>query len=261
MIRRSAVAALATVGLAGLALAACTSAPASTPPTAAPTTASPTETLTAALGKLKGQSYDVALTQQGGDTTGKGSVNAATTSASMQQGGTVEGQTVNVAAVQVGTSLWVKIDLGAATDAQAGIDPSKWMLVDPTKATGPKAKTFDLTGSDAFDLAGLLTSTAGVTATGSMLSGTVDLTAATGVSGPDSSTLKAAGTAAKAVPFTATVDSQGRLTDLKVTAPANKALDEEFVFSNYGSPSAIDTPAAADVIPATAVVYQILNTN
>ena len=86
------------------------------------------------------------------------------------------------------------------------------MLVDQTKLTGADSKPFDLTGPDALDVAGLLTSVTNVTATDpTHLTGTVDLTAATGINSPDSDALTKAGAAAKATPFTVTLDDQGRL--------------------------------------------------
>jgi hypothetical protein len=248
---------------AGLGLTACTTAgttPGATPTTTPPPTLSPTDALTAALGKLKTQGYDLTLTQQGGLITGGGSVDASKTSATLEQKGTVDGATLDLSATQIGTTLWVKIDAGPL-NSSVGVDPTKWMLVDQTKVTGAKSKTFDLAGSDALDISKLLASTSGVTRTDAThLSGTVDLTAATGVSAPDSGDLSKAADAAKKVPFVATLDDQGNLTDLTITADvANKALSEEFKLSNFGSQKPITAPAAADVVPAPDLVYTILN--
>jgi len=256
--RRIAIAGLLLV--ASLGLTACTTAGTpTTPATTAPPTLSPTETLSAAAAKLKGQSYDVAVTQQG-DATGKASVDSANNSASLQLSGTVEGATLSLSAIQIGTNFWVKVDLGAL-NSTVGLDATKWMLTDQSKITSKDAKPFDLAGSDALDIAGLLTSTSNVTRTDAThLSGTVDLTKSTGVSAPDNDDLTKAAALAKATPFTATVDDQGRLVDLKITPDAaNSVLAQTFAFSNFGSPTKITAPAPGDVVPAPDFVYQLLN--
>jgi hypothetical protein len=61
-----------------------------------------------------------------------------------------------------------------------------------------------------------------------------------------------------AVPFTATLDGQGRLSELKITG-ANEAFNLDITFSNYGSPTPIAAPAVADVLPAPDLLYQALN--
>jgi hypothetical protein len=135
------------------------------------------------------------------------------------------------------------------------------MLVDQKKITAGLSKSFDLDRADALDLTGLLSNVNSVTRTDAThLAGTVNLTAATGVSRPRPDTLATAGAAAAAVPFTITLDDQGRLTDLNITGtgPASD-LTEEFGISSYGSPTQVTAPAAADVIDAPAVLYELLN--
>lgn len=74
------------------------------------------------------------------------------------------------------------------------------------------------------------------------------------------SVVLAAGAAATHVPFTATLDDQGRLVELKITpAEANKDLAENITFTKYGPPTPIVAPAAAEVLPATSALYDALN--
>jgi hypothetical protein len=245
--------------VAGLALAACTNATAT--PAATPTpTVSPADQLAAALGKLKGQGYDVAITA-GSSTTGKASVDPSRQAAQDMVMGEAGGQAFTVTIVQVGSSMWTKVDLGQ-TGSTLGLDPTKWLLIDQSKMTGPNSKHFDLSGPDAFDVTGLMASTAGVKATDAThLTGTVDLTAATGINQPAKDALTQAGDKAKAVPFTAALDDQGRLTDLGINAAGiNSNLSETFSYSNYGSPSAITAPPASDVIPAPVAFYTLFGT-
>ena len=261
--RRIAAMGLGIFAAASLSLTACestgTTSTGTSPSASAPApTAAPADTLIAALGKLKSQGYDVKMTAASGGLNGNASIDPTAGNASLEEKGSVQGVTIDISAVEIGTDLWAKIDLGAAS-SQLGIDPTKWMLVDQTKLTGADSKPFDLTGPDALAVAGLLTSVTNVTATDAThLSGTVDLTAATGISSPDSSDLSKAGDAAKTVPFTVTLDDQGRITDIKVT-PSAAELAEEFTFSNYGSPTAITAPPAANVIPAPAAIYSFFN--
>jgi hypothetical protein len=257
------MAALGALAAAGLVLAACTTT--STPSTTTTSTTAlpaPADQLTAALGTLKGASYNVHLKISNGQANGTGAVNAATNSASVTETASANGTNVTITVTVVGASEWVKLDLGSTINAQASIDPTKWMLVDQTKVTIDQGKAFDFSGPDALDLTGLLTSVSGVTRSDSThLSGTVDLTKATGVSKATDAQLTTAGADAKAVPFTAVLDDQGRLTELAVSPPAAKdsALAADFTLSDFGSATTVSAPANADVIPAVPAVYQVLN--
>ncbi len=269
--RRFALAGLGMLAVASLALTGCEST-ATTTPSASNSPGSPGssgggtaalpagDALTAAIGKLKGTGYDVKVVSEGGTGQGTGSVDPTTNSASLDEKGTVQGQSIEIAALQIGSDLWAKVNLGAL-NAQLGVDPAKWMLLDQSKITDASAKPFDLAGPDAFGVTGKLTSVKNVTRVDAThLTGTVDLTQATGVSAPSSADLSKAGAAAAATPFTATLDDQGRLVDIKINADAvNKNLSDEISFSNYGSPTAISKPNAADVVPAPEGLYQIFS--
>ena len=262
--RRIAVAGLGLLAAASLSLTACetTTTPIASSsaspgtPTAGSGTAS--QALVGALGKLTGQGYNVTLTHDTGAMTGTGSIDPANKSAALDEKGTISGQSVEINAVQVGTNLWAKIDLGAL-GSTFGIDSTKWYLIDETKLTGTDNAPFDLTGADALDAAKLLTSVTNVTATDSThLTGTVDLSAATGVNSPDSDALTKAGALAKSIPFTVTLDDQGRPTDIKISS-TSPGLSTEMTFANYGSPTAVTAPATADVVPAPTGIYTFLN--
>jgi hypothetical protein len=254
--RRSAIVVL--LATAGLALTACSTSTPSSTPTSAPTTTpalTPAQRLTAALAKFAGAGYDVKVTF--GPVVVTGSVDNSTHSATLLFSGTVGGVHRQGGATKIGEKLWLKVDFGPQKNQEAKIDPTKWMLVDPAKLK-PGQVPFDLTGPDALQVAGVLTSVTNVTATDAThLSGTVDLTKAIGPSTPGStSAIQSAGSAAAAVPFTVTLDDQGRMLELKITADASHPLlSDDIVFSNYGSPSPITAPADADVVPAVPALY------
>ena len=89
------------------------------------------------------------------------------------------------------------------------------------------------------------------------LTGTVDLTAATGdVSDP--ATIAAAGVAAKAAPFLVRLDEQGRISNLSYNVPGTKTVFD-VQYTNYGAPSMIEPPDASTVIPMPDKVYPALN--
>jgi hypothetical protein len=182
---------------AALAMSACAAASDGTPsgnPSGATTSsapiADPGAALTSAIGKFSGVGYDLKVTS------GEGINGTGSHSATVNAKGTVQGVSVEIAAIEIGADLYAKVNLGALT-ATVGLDPTKWYQLDPT---------------------------AGETA----------------------------------VPFTVTLDSLGRIAELKIDAGAGHEADsEDFQFSNYGSPSPITKPDGA--IPAPDGIYQVLN--
>jgi hypothetical protein len=230
------------------------------PQTDQPSGEPPSALLTAALAKLNGQSYNLTLSLLNHSTTGHGSVDAAHDSASAELTTSALGQPIDIVETEVGSTIWLKINIGTL-GSYAGIDPTKWLLIDRAKIATGMIESFDLTGTDALDLAGLLSTVSGVTRIDAThLTGTADLLAATGVSRPRPETLTAAGAAAMAVPFTVTLDDQGRLTDLILTGtgPAS-GLTQEFGISSYSAATPVTAPAPATVIDAPPVLYQFLN--
>jgi hypothetical protein len=211
------------------------------------------------LAKLKTVGFDVTLSLPAQGATIKASVDYATKAAAETATVDVLGQTLMIAATLIGSDLWMKADLGPLARG-GGVDKTKWYRVDPAKLKDD-SKPFDLTGSEPLAITPLFTSVAGLTRTDAThLTGTVDLTKATGPQSPDDSSVTDAGTAATHVPFTATLDDQGRLVELKITpADANKDLAEDITFTRYGSPTPIAAPAASEVLPATSALYDALN--
>jgi hypothetical protein len=222
-----------------------------------------------AVAGLKGQGYDLSgstgSTANGAD--GKldasGSVDPQDNAATLDFQGTIGGNPVDVDFTQVGDTFYAKLDLGALQN-QLGVPATQWMKVDESKLQpDSSAIPFDMSGSsDALDIAGLLTSVSDVhfaqPGDTTHIEGTVDLTAATGVAAPDSGDVAKAGAAAKATPFTATLDGQGRLTDLQVNADSfDGNLSEEIAFSHFGSPESVSAPAAS--VPAPPAAYDFFN--
>jgi hypothetical protein len=247
--------------LSALGLVACTSTPSSStaPPVTTTTTQqqSPSDTLKAALDKLTGASYDftTTLVDRNSTTTVVASA-AGRTSARVKVDGDEGGAMIHLDSVYINGDVWFKVDL-ASFNARFGIDPTKWMKADLSKLTGRTGPP-DLTGPDVMQTHALFTKVVTVTRTDDThLTGTVDLTAAKAdISDP--ATMAAAGPAAKTAPFTVTLDDQGRITAVTYTIPGTKS-DFQAHYSNYGSPSPIQPPDPATVIPMPASVYAALN--
>lgn len=260
--RRFAVTGVGALAIASLALAACSSTSNSASAGSASPTPSvaPSAALLAAAAGLNGKGYDMTLTAAG--ITGHGSVDPTNHAVTLDAKGSEGGQTYELDLTGIGSDLWVKVDLGAL-NSQVGLDPKKWLKIDATKIDDSTIG-LDLSNlSDVLDIASLTKAVSNVQRTDAThLTGTIDLTNLSGVEKPDADVLKKAGAAAKSVPFTATLDGQGRLSDLKINGDSiDSGLSVDIAVSNVGSPTAVTPPPAADVVPAPAAIYQILGSN
>ena len=257
-IRRFAVVSLLLATGIGLAGCGTNSQPGSAAATT-PAQVSPAAALTNALATLKNTGYDATLTIPQGATvkTSVDYVNKAATQAVY-----VGGPTLSEAFTEIGSDLWVKADFGPLVQ-NLNIDKTKWYKFDASKLQ-PEAIPFDLVGSQPprstrplawpLGIGAVFANVANVTRTDAThLAGVVDLTKATRPEAPGKSSATDS-----AVPFTATLDGQGRLTELKITW-ASADLNLGITFSNYGSPTPIAAPAATDVLPAPDGLYQALN--
>jgi hypothetical protein len=222
--------------------------------------ASPTAALASALSQLKSLSYNFTQVEgvvgKGDYLSGSGSYNAAHKSAAGKFQGSQNGIKVQLDLTQVSSKIWVKMIAGEI-NKELKLPSNKWMLASASQID-PGKSPFDLSGSsDVLNIAKLMTTVGDLKmADASTLTGTVDLTAAIGDNAPDPDELATVGISAKKTPFTATLDSQGRLTALKINS-TDKLLIQTFTFSSYGSPSKISAPSGASKAPAT--LYEFFN--
>jgi hypothetical protein len=262
--RRFAVAGIGALAVASLALAACSSTSNSASAGSATTSASPSvapaDALVAAATSLNGKGYDMTLTAA--SVTGKGSVDPTNHAVTFDAKASEGGQTFELNLTGIGSDLWAKIDLGAL-NSQVGLDPTKWIKIDATKVDESSIGLNLSNLSDVLDIGSLTKAVSNVQRTDAThLTGTIDLTSLTGTEKPDADALKKAGAAAKSVPFTATLDDQGRLSDLKINGDSiDTGLSVDIAVSNVGSPTAVTAPPTAEVVPAPAAIYQILGSN
>ncbi len=205
--------------------------------------------LTKAVSTLATNGYDIKVTA--GPLTGTGSIDPGK-GLGLEEKGTVQGVAVDLNVVAIGTDFYAKIDVGPLGNT-LGLHSQQWYKVDTSKID-TSSLPVNLSSSDLLGVAGLLTSVTDVTATDSThITGTVDLSAAKSALLAQSDMASAAADV-KAVPFTVTLDDQGRISELKVEGTGDVSVDVQF--SNYGSPTAVTAPSGA--IDAPQAIYQVL---
>ena len=268
--RRTAVAGVGLLAVVSLALAACGSSSASatgglssavapsSPATSAPPSAD--AALVGAIAAISGQSYDLTLSAAG--STGSGSVDPSHQAVHLDAKASQDGNELKLSLTAMGTNLWVKLDLGPL-NKQAGLNPAKWIKVDASKIDLSSLGIDILNSTDVLDLSPMQKAMSNVKlADPTHITGTIDLTALTGALSPDSDALTKAGAAAKTVPFTVTLDNQGRFKELKIDGDSiATGLSVDIGVSNIGSGKKVAAPPASQVIPAPSVIYQILGSN
>jgi hypothetical protein len=157
----------------------------------------------------------------------------------------------------ISPDLWVKVDFGALAGAIPGLGPvgDKWMHVDASKV-GSGAAFGIKPGKDLLSPSALISGVTTARRTSSTgYAGTIDLT---------KSTLPFAqqlGASAAPVPFTATVDSSGRVASIVITPPVSASTTGTvtLTYSGYGTPVNLQPPPAAQTVPAPDMIYQFLS--
>jgi hypothetical protein len=110
---------------------------------------------------------------------------------------------------------------------------------------------------DPVNTANLLKATTDVKATSdTSYSGSVDLSNAAGVAGLGQVTIAASNAPVQNVPFTATLDAQGRLSTLTVNVPQADPLVVNY--ANYGQPVQVTAPAPNEITEAPDSFYSSL---
>lgn len=235
------------------------------PAATSPTPKTPHDLLVAAVPTGKTGPYHFSVTNTDG--TMSGIVDAGKKTVSMgidyKQPGTPV--TLTMKFLIIGAKSWTKIKFTPANVSGLPRLPQKWMLLDPNKIKD-KANSPLAYGDDQSDPAytmEVIENAAQVSQTApGRFSGVSDLTRTAVDDIVDDATLKALGTKAKAVPFTASVDAKGRLTALAVQVPAagkTKAHTYSVSYSAYDSTVTPGAPAPGEQQKAVPAVYDMLN--
>ncbi len=171
--------------------------------------------------------------------------------------------------VMVGPDRWLKFDFEPEVSEALKLPADKWLHVDSAKITDPEtAKDFaidfgDPTTVDLASAGAILKSLVTAERAGEgKYSGTLDLTQVKDAKTVDGELVKSLGEKGKSIPFTASVDGQGRLTQLVLDIPAagtTTAYKLEIDYADYGSATAPKQPAAGEAVEAPASLYDALN--
>jgi hypothetical protein len=175
------------------------------------------------------------------------------------------GLTISVSYRIIAQRFWLKV-VFRSTEELIGLPelPEKWMLIDPAKVKDDITPvSFDL---DSEDVAGVkylfqAVETATKVADG-RYAGTLDLNRASAASITEQKTRDALGARAKSVPFLATLDAEGRVTDVAVSVPpvgSAKSLTPKMRFREYDTAPAITAPAKSEIAETPAAAYEYLH--
>ncbi|GIF24485.1 hypothetical protein BJ973_007964 [Actinoplanes tereljensis] len=263
---RGRISTAALAGLLGLTLTACgtsTDTGSAADPTAAASTApaDPNAALAASLKGIQQGDYAFALATPGPKA--KGAVHLPSKSGAVKLEEKTKDYSFSMELVGTDTERWFRFDSSEAfVRSMFGSDGKTWKHIDTAKIGKDGALDLDVTNADLLGLAGLVKAVTDAKVAGSTITGTIDATkAVTADSFLDEDVVKSMGAAASSVPFTATLDDQGRLTKLVLDAP--KADDTPagkwaYTISGYGAQKAQGKPTGA-IKEITAEELSVLN--
>lgn len=253
---------LATIATVSLAVAGCagntTAAGSSSSSAPAPSTPSPSVTgsadpaaaakLSTAVEQLDQTSFTLTASSGSGFKM-TGSIDAPGGKASAQLTASGPNAEINVKTVLIGQDLYAQVP---------GITKAgTWTHVDGSRLPANANIGLRPGQIDPVNTANLLKATTDVKATSdTSYSGSVDLSKVAGVAGLGQVTIAASNAPVQNVPFTATLDPQGRLSTLTVDLPQGEPL--QVTYANYGQPVNVTAPAASQITEAPDSFYSSL---
>lgn len=207
------------------------------------------EELQAAVDKLNDDTVRVTLD---GDVQSGGGVmdpRAGTAEMSLKMG--LGGQSLDFQFIRLQDDIYLKTaGIGGSSD--------KWMHIDGSKISSDSRLGSMLQGDPA-GAENLLKGIAEVERDGERrFKGTIDMTKSPTA---DAESTRALGDKAKAVPFTAAVDEQGRLTELTIDMSVLAASLGQLkaTYSDFGAPVTVERPAASETTEAPSELLGIVN--
>jgi hypothetical protein len=224
---------------------------------AAPVDAKPK--LAAAAAKSSGTSFKFRSEDPDAGGTIEGAVDPAAAASTAKMSVDLDGTNqLTFESITTGGTFYVKI---TGLPAAGGTDLSKyWMKADPAKITGDLGV---LSAKDPIDVAKIVANAAAVQSVdGTLYTGTLDLTQESRGGMFDAPPAQELGDKAKAVPFAASVNTDGYLTSVKVSVPAygtEPASDTTITLTDFGRPVTATAPTGAQVITMPDAMYTALN--
>ena len=209
------------------------------------------------------------FTMTGAGSTAEGQVHEPSQSADMRMtiGDPASDLMMKLDLIHAKPDSWVKLELGGSAAAQIpgvkNLNTGKYHHLDQNRIKGNRSLGFDF---EKLDPAGSAVLTQGVTEvrqTGEgAYEGTVDVSKAAEAGSLDPAVITALGAQAQSVPFTAKVDTQGRLSEMVLKIPAagqNAAQDLKITYTDYGNAAPAQKPSADQVVEAPAELYNLFN--
>jgi hypothetical protein len=218
----------------------------------------PKAVLAASIQPVEESSYQFTITSAA--FTGEGARDVQDRVATITGTEVANGVSIKLDYIRFDDDAYLKLDFGAL-NSQLGIQSDKYTHLDLSKVTG-KAMVglpVNLTGAP-IDLGGLASGLNDdvQTTDGKTYTGTIDLTKATSSITPDANLLRNIGDKAKSVPFTAKLDDQGRLADLKSDGGSiDPKLAFQMAVTGYGTATDVTKPDASQVVEAPDSVLRI----
>ena len=159
-------------------------------------------------------------------------------------------------------ALYVKLDLGplgAQIPGLAGLG-DKWLVADKAKI-GDQGMAAFLTSTESNQADAYVKGVVSAEQVSpTEIKGTIDLAkSGTGIAKPEE--LAALGEEAKNIPFTATLDADGRISKIVLKMPKVgdfPAADLTTTFTDYGASVEVPKPAADQTVPAPEMIYLFL---
>ncbi|MEU5944882.1 hypothetical protein ABZ793_04895 [Micromonospora sp. NPDC047465] len=249
-------------------LAACKSdepAPAAGGPAASAVPSDPKEALLASMKEIEKGNFTFVVTSDG-DFAVSGTVHLPSKSAEMKMGGqATEDLTMQTHFVHIDADTWALLEFGGAMAEmipEVNALKGKYQHLDRSKIKDVKDLQFDFVDVDPAGTKPLIEAITEVEKTGEgAYAGTVDGSKATDSDWFDADTLKELGGKAGAVPFTAQLDGQGRLSKMTLQMPASatsKAQEITVTYADYGTATPVRKPPADKIVEASDDVYDML---
>ncbi|MEU4240293.1 hypothetical protein [Actinoplanes sp. NPDC026619] len=227
-------------------------------------TSAPADAKTALLAstkELKTGNYAFAVASPGAS--GSGLVHLPSKSAKLSLGVESEQIKMKFEIVLADSDRWARMSTGTKKSLLAeGESADTWFHFDSSKLDKDTDLGIDVDDPDVVDIDAMLPAVTDVKGDGKTFTGTLDGTKVTSADAfLDADTIKQMGAAAAKLPFTATVDDQGRITKLEIDAPVagdTAAGKWTFTISGYGEQKALTKPAGTvKELPASS--YSFLN--
>ncbi|MFI5889118.1 hypothetical protein ACIA5D_03255 [Actinoplanes sp. NPDC051513] len=248
---------LATIATAALAVAGCGDNVTATPTSSTPTTTSSAASsadpaavskLSAAVGQLDSTSFTLTASSGSGFKM-TAMIDAPGGKGSAQLTASGPNAEINIKTLLIGQDLYAQVP---------GITKAgTWTHVDGSRLPANANIGLRPGQIDPINTANLLKATTDVKATtDNSYTGSLDLSKAAGVAGLGQVTVAASDAPVQNVPFTATLDEQGRLSTLTVELPNTDPL--QVTYANYGQPVTVTAPAANEITEAPDSFYSSL---